>query len=233
MAVAFVAERGENVTTTNAATYTFATFTPTAGNVLVLITMATDSAANFLVSSVDGTGLTWTNSGLLAVRNDGTNFISCELRTATTTGAATGTVTVTMAETVTSMVMWIGEFSGVNTTTPLGQAIAKNEAGTTDPNVSLGSAPAATSLCVAAYMGLALDANQTAEAGWTSQLALDTLTLPTQGFGIWVSTAADQTFTATGSDILHVSFIAEIAAPAAGATSLLDSNRMSRWLVVR
>lgn len=221
MAVAFVGENAETVSTSNSSTYTFTTFTPTAGNVLVFIGLFTDATSVYNVSTIDGTGLTWTDSGLNALRDAGTTFCNGELWTATTTGAATGTITVTLSESITSAAMWIGEFSGVNTTTPLGQAIVKNETGTTDPNVSLGAAPGADSLCVAAYQGF-IDANQVAEAGWSSQLSVDTLTLPTQGFGIWVSTAADQTFTATGTDGNHVCFIAEIdAAAAAAAASLI------------
>ena len=172
MAVVFVGEKAETISTTNSATYTFATFTPTAGNVLVGVFLMTDTAATWNISSINGTGLTWTDSGLNALRDNATWFLNGELWTATTTGAATGTITVTVSEAITSMAMWIGEFSGVNTTTPLAQAIAKDETATTDPNISLGSAPGSDSLCVAAYHGF-IDANQVAEAGWTSQLAVD------------------------------------------------------------
>lgn len=215
MAVAFVAERGETVSTSNLTAYTVATFTPTAGNVLVAIILMTDTAATYNVVSIDGTGLTWTDSGLNALRDNATTFLNGELWTATTNGSATGTITVTISEGITSCVIWIGEFSGVNTTTPVKQ-LAKDEAGTTDPNVSLAVAPDSDSLCVAAYDGF-VDANQVAEAGWTSQLAVDTQINPTSGFGVWVSTTPDQTFTAAGTDGNHYSFIAEIDAAAAAA----------------
>ena len=230
MAVAFVTERGETASTSNASTYTVATFTPTAGNVIVAVILGTDNAASFNVSTINGTGLTWTNTGIHVLRDNGTIFADGELWWATTTGAATGTITVTWSEAITSCVIWMGEFSGVNTTAAI-KATAKDEAGTTDPNVSLAVAPDSDSLCVASYMAINVDPNQTAEAGWTSQLAVDTLLNPTTGFGVWVSTAADQTFTATGTDCNHFAFIAEIDATASGDANVTTTTVASTTAV--
>jgi len=234
MAVTFTAERGETASTANASTYTVATFTPTAGSLLVAMILGVDSAATFSLSSINGTGLTWTDMGLNALRDNGTSFFDGEIWWASTDGSATGTITLTWSEAIIQCVVWIGEFAGANMTTPIPQT-AKDEAGTTDPNVSLGSAPAAGSLCVAAYMGF-VDANQVAEAGWNSQLAVDTLTAPVTGFGVWVSDSNDQTFTAAGTDGNHYSMIAEIQQAAAAAvlpplpTIVNDAvNRSYNW----
>ena len=229
MAVTFTIERAELASTANNTIFTVPTFTPTAGSLLVAVFWGTDTAATFNIASINGTGLTWTNTGTSAVRNNGTVFLTGEIWWATTTGAATGTVSITWSEGLTSCWGWIGEFAGANLTTPMPQ-IAKDEAGTTDPNVSLGSAPSSGSLSVAAYCAFA-DNNQVAEANWTSQMAVDTLTLPTIGFGLWVSTVTDQTFTAAGTDGNHVSVIAEIQQAAAAAGSLIYDSGMNNALL--
>lgn len=221
MAVTFTIERAEDPDTTNTTSYQIGSaFTPNANSLLVCVLLYSDAAATFDMSSVAGGSLTWNKvSGLTTAEiTDGAAFMKADVFTALVGGSpASTTVTATPSESITGCIGWIGEFAGHNTTTPIKQV--KINTGSTDPNISLDSAPDSDSMVVAAVVNHTRNpAAWTPEAGWDERMDTGYNT-PTMGACVWTSQSPDQTFTATGTDVGHAALIFEIdAAAAAGMT---------------
>lgn len=215
MAVAFVAERFEQATSTNATTYDSAAFTPTANSLLILCIVASDSVGTYSINSistVSGTTLTW-NPIQSREDNNGSAFQRTAMYYCLVPSSTASTVIrVTFSEGVTGIAWWIGEFSGHDTSNPILQSAAA-DLGTGVETHSLPSAVQTGSMTV--YMfgtDRSPPAWDASADGWTEDMDTGYGT-PTTGLFV-AHKAEDQTITFTGTDVTpNISIIAEIQPP--------------------
>ena len=223
MAVAFVAERAEDADTTNASSYVIGSaFTPTAGNLLIMVITATDSAADFGITSIAETGqdLTWNLIANLN-RDNGTVFVDHSVYWAIPTASTeVTTITVTFGESVTGCTGWIGEFSGQHATVPIlaGQLTSGEIAsGTESPAMSLPSATQSDGMAVFASTVIRNPAAWDSSGdGWTEHADTGH---PTPANGTYVASkagASAQSISYTGTNGGSGGIMFEIAAAAVG-----------------
>jgi hypothetical protein len=156
-------ERAETASTSNTASYTSASYTPSANALLVAVFVASATVTD--PPTVTGNGLTWVEA-VGRVRGTTTQHIFYAL-----TGASpsTGGVTVNYGgDAATGCGITVVEFTGIDLTTPVGLADT-NIGNATTPSITITGGPInATS----AILGFVYDASTnpaapTAPAGWT------------------------------------------------------------------
>jgi len=215
MAVAFVAERAEFASATDAASYQLVTtpWTPAADSLLVCVVEgAKTTDATFDLTNVTTTGmsLTWTQFQVDVWTN--TQFYRLHILTApiTATPASITAITANWNQTILGCCGWVGEFSGANLTTPLKNAAGQQNASGTDPTESMPVAPDADSYSLVAVMTRRNPPAWT-NAGWVE--SMDTgVSTPVIGLTIYHK-ASTQAFTGTsGTDAINYTAIYEIDA---------------------
>ncbi len=222
MAVAFSVERAEDPDTTNQTNYPIgAAFTPAADTLLLGVNGSVDQTdAAYTLNSLNTSPnvLTWTSIRAASTFTS-TQFARLGSFSALVGGSPESVnITAVHSEAVTGHSGWIGEFTGHNPTTPIKSNHNGVNDGTTDPNVSLTSAPDADSLVLGCASCSRNPPAWTPEAGWTEHMDNGHIN-PAWGLGVYSNTSADQSFTTTGVDVSHCSQIYEIDAAAGGAAT--------------
>lgn len=226
MAVALSAERHDAWTTANATTYTLSTFTPGADTLLVCCIWAVDALGTYNVVSVadSGGGNAFTNFASCTLEyNNGIAFARSEVWYRQV-GASPGSHTpvVTFSEGVTGTGIWLAEFTGFDTTTPIKQGTTSSVSSST-PSISLSAAPDSDSLVIAGCEAGRNEAKGgwTSEAGWTDQ-SFGNFNNPPMGGIIATADSPDQTYTASGTVNNNSTFILEIDAASGGGGPTTD-----------
>lgn len=223
MAVSFVTEHvefsGASATANASAYIASAGFTPGANSLLIMAVAATDTAATFNISSITEASfdLTWVQIANTEWDN-ATVFADFTAYYALVGGSPSGTgnLTINWSEAITGCLVWVGEFTGHNTTTPIkaGQLTSASQAAGVE-TASLPSAPDGDSMVV--YLNQIYrnpPAWDGSGDGWTEHMDAGH---DTPANGLWVaSKAADQTITFTGTNGTSWGIMFEIDAAAAG-----------------
>jgi hypothetical protein len=216
--------------TTNQTAYTSQSFTPAAGSLICVLVSGVDNGGQGPVGATvtDNAGRTYTLRG--SVTATSTDDYGLFLYTAPAGGSpAATTVTVTFTQAIIGCDMEVFELANADTTTPLGQAVVTGTALTSSaPTFSLGAAPAATSMVVAASIIRRNPPAWTDEAGWT---AFTEITHGTPANGMHVAARnGDQAWGGTGTNGTIVAWlIVEFKGTGGGIGDPVLQTNSAQW----
>lgn len=130
----------EIVSTTNAATYAFGSFTPTASSVLVVMAFGTGTVDDGAITNTSGTSLTWTRKSSIVYNGGVDTAYVFWAKTPASTAASVYTVDFT-GDNATSCIAYILTFTGsdIVTADPIKQ-VKTNSATSTNATVTFNSA---------------------------------------------------------------------------------------------
>lgn len=170
-------------TTTNAATYAFGSFTPTASSTLVVIAFGTGTVDDGAMANTSGTALTWTRKTSRVYNTVDTLYVFWA-NTPASTGASVYTVDFT-GDNATGCFAYMFVFTGSDITTadPIKQVISNN----------------ATSTNATVTFASALDTLNGYAAGWSGQLGANSSTPPTSWTEIGDTTISSPTANGTAA----------------------------------
>jgi hypothetical protein len=214
----------EIVSTTNAATYDFGSFTPATSNVIVVIAMGRGTVDDGAITNVSGTSLTWTRKTSATFNAGADTVYVFWAKTGVSTAASVYRVDFT-GDNATGCIAYMFQFSGADLVTPdpLKQAVT-NAATSTNATVTV-SALDTLNGYAAAWMGALSSSNpanvSTAPGSWT-EIGDNGFATPTSNasgaFRAGGETSTSITFTnsSTTWGIAAVEVYVDGAGPAAG-----------------
>lgn len=191
----------EIVSTTNAATYDFASFTPATNNVIVVFAFGRGTFDDGAITNVSGTSLTWTRATSTTFNGAVDTVYIFWAKTGASTAASVYRVDFT-GDNATGCIAYMLQFSGadLNTVIPLKQAVVNLN---TSTNATSGTIPALSTNngYAAAWMGALSSSNpanvSTPPTSWTE--------IGDNGFGTPTSNASSA-FRAGGETATSVTF---------------------------
>lgn len=206
-------------TTTDAATFTTASFTPSAD--AVLLTTHRVSGAVFLTHTISGGGLSWTSLGI-----NPSGSTSNEIWWAVT-GSSPSAMTITYTTNggnATGCLLSVLQFTGANTSSPIRQSKAAS-LNAANPTITFDSATLTTN----GYMGSVGTASTnviTQPTGWTEADELSAITPASRleiAYRAEGETSATKTWTMTSA--AHILLAAEISAVVALSNKIKSINQ--------
>ena len=221
----------EIVSTSNATSYSFSSFTPPTNSTLVVLAGVRGTTQVGSIQNISGTSLTWTKQTSITFGGGTHTVYAFWARTGSSTAASVYAVNVSGGANATGCIAYMFAFAGSDLTssTPIRQH-AINQATSTNPTVTFGSARSTSSGYAAAWFGALSSSNpanvSTAPTGWTEVGDNGFATPTTNGSGAYraegeTSTSVSFTAASTAWGMIAVEVSVQPPPPPAAASNLI------------